>query len=641
MCGIYGIARPDSGGRIDPALLARMEAAFPPPAAPGDPAARRREGDASARWSDGPAGVGAIGHTGRRSGVAKRDVAGQPVVLAFHGSTFSSPADGRARATFDSIAAGILDDYLSAGPGALERIRGDFTVAVWDGRDRSMLVAVDRFRVHSLVYSVTNGSLLFASRLSAILASGELADRTLAAESVVDVIGSSYIPTPRTIYRRVSKLPPGAYLLWKDGRVRSGVYWNLEFRHPSHDGVALLRERVRESFEDAVASRFAAEADPERVGTFLSGGIDSSTVTGVLAKLHPTPIKSFSIGFGEERFNEMGYARIAAKAFGVEHHEYFVQPADVLDTIPRLLDHFDEPFANASAIPTYQCARFAREHGIDVLYAGDGGDELFGGNERYARRAVYAPYLAIPGFVRRGIFAPAAAALAATGHPFFQKAKRFVDRANLPYADRMTSHAFLRVTPVSNVFQETFLRSVDPAYAPYSMMGHYYTEAPANTDLDRELYLDLKLAIGDNDLFKVVRMTEAAGIGVRFPFLDGPFADLSMRVPAKFKMRGAELRTFFKETYADLLPPEVRAKQKHGFGLPIPVWLKSDAALRETMRDLVLGERLRARGIFAPGFLEDLVRRHETDTTSFYGTILWNVMILELWLRRASDGGTG
>ena len=576
-----------------------------------------------------------MGHTGRRSGVAKRNVAGQAVVLAFHGSTYSSPARHEAPATFDSIAAGILDDYLRSGPEALERIRGDFTVAVWDGRDRSMLIAVDRFRVHSLVYAVSDGTLLFASRLSAILASGELADRTLAAESVVDVVGSSYIPTPRTIYRRVSKLPPGSYLLWKDGRVRLGTYWNLDFRHPYHERVAVLRERVRESFADAVASRFAAEADPGRVGTFLSGGIDSSTVTGVLAKLHRTQIKSFSIGFGEERFNEMGFARIAAKAFGVEHHEYFVQPADVIDTIPRLLDHFDEPFANASAIPTYQCARFAREHGVDVLYAGDGGDELFGGNERYATWAAYTPYLAIPGFVRRGIFAPAAAVLAATGHPFFQKAKRFVDRANLPHADRMNAHAFLRVTPVSSVFQEAFLRSVDPAYVPHSMVGHYYTDAPADTDLDRELYLDLKLAIGDNDLFKVVRMTEAAGIGVRFPFLDGPFADISMRVPAKYKMRGTELRTFFKETYADLLPAEVLTKEKHGFGLPIPVWLKSDPALNGMMRDLVLGERLRARGIFVPGFLDELVRRHETDTTSFYGTIIWNVMILELWLRRA------
>ena len=393
---------------------------------------------------------------------------------------------------------------------------------------------------------------------------------------------------------------------------------------------------MRDGFEDAIASRLAAEGNPDRVGTFLSGGIDSSAVTGVLARRMKKPLQSFSIGFGEERFNEMEYARIAARAFGVEHHEYFVTPANVLETIPKLLEHFDEPFANASAIPTYQCARVAREHGIDVLYAGDGGDELFGGNERYAMRAAYAPYLLLPRLIRRGVLAPFTSALAAgTRHPFFQKAKRYVERANLSHPERMNAHAFLRVTPLQEVFDGALLRSLDPAYAPYAMLSHYYENAPAASVLDRELYLDLKLAISDNDLFKVVRMTEAAGIGVRFPFLDGPFAELAMRVPARLKVRGRELRTFFKEAYADLLPVEVLRKTKHGFGLPIPVWLRSDPDLHAMMRDLVLGERLRARGIFAPGALEALVRRHETDTTSFYGTILWNVMILELWLRRA------
>jgi asparagine synthase (glutamine-hydrolysing) len=629
MCGIYGIARPTHRERLDSSHLERMARGIPAPA--------RGDRAESVRWISGAAGMASAPHPGRLHGAASAEVGDATVALVLHGSLFPAPGTGRADARGSASARGILDGYLEEGTSVFERLRGDFAVAVWDGRDQSLLLAVDRFRIHSLVYAETPGGLLFASRLASLRASGLLPDEELLPESIVDVIGSSYIPTPRTIFRRVRKLPPGSWLRWREGATTVRPYWDVDFRHPDGASPAELQQRVRETFDDAIAVRYAADQDEGPLGAFLSGGVDSSTITGILARHGGSGVKSFSIGFGEARFNEMEFARIAARRFGVEHVEYFVTPADVVDTLPLLLDHFDEPFANASAVPTYQCARVARDHGVRVMYAGDGGDEFWGGNERYAIKAAYDPYLAIPRPIRAGLVRPLVGAIAAVAPiSIAQRAKRYVARAEMSHAERMTAHAFLRVTPLQEVFDGGFLRSIDPGYAPYSMLAHYFDGAPAVHDLDRELYLDLKLAISDNDLFKVVRMTEAAGVSVRFPFLDGRLAELAMRVPARLKMRGAELRTFFKETYADLLPAEVRQKQKHGFGLPIPVWLRDDPTLREMMHDLVLGERLKQRGLFAPRALEELVRRHQTDTTSFYGTILWNVMILELWLRRWS-----
>ena len=357
------------------------------------------------------------------------------------------------------------------------------------------------------------------------------------------------------------------------------------------------------------------DAASKRVGTFLSGGIDSSTVTGLLAQRTGRAVTSFSIGFDEARFDEMNYARIAARAFGVEHRELIVTARDAYDVIPLLLDTFDEPFGNASAIPTYLCAKLAKEHGIDVLYAGDGGDELFAGNQRYASQRVF-DYYQRPGWLE-ALVRPVAFGLAdAVGWSPFVKAKKYIRRAQIPYPERLCSYEFFRVVPPSDLFEPSFLEAVGRDYDPYAHVHAHYHRAPARSELDRQLYVDLKFAISDNDLFKVTRGTEAAGITVRYPFLDSRLVEFAASVPAGIKMRGTHLRSFFKKAYADLLPAETRAKKKHGFGLPIPVWLREDRRLNELMRDVVLTRRASTRILPATG-LEDLVDRHRTDETSF------------------------
>jgi asparagine synthase (glutamine-hydrolysing) len=585
----------------------------------------------------GPVGVGAQSFPHRLTTAAAVTVEGRSFLFAFHGTLFNVPElTSSAHPTFNA-ARSLVALYLGEGMAFLRRLRGEFALALWDDGEGTLHLATDRFRVHPLFYYVDGDKLLFGSRIRSVTACPLGLRTSVDPGAIAQVVGASFIATPKTIYREIQKLPPGCALTYREGRVALSQYWDIDFRQPDGAPERIMTGRLKAALGGACQVRLSGDQGHATFGTFLSGGIDSSTVTGLLTQLTGKPIHSFTIGFGEERFNEMSFARIAAKAFASIHHEYYVTPGDVFDAIPRLLDGFDEPFANASAIPTYFCAKVAREAGVEVMYAGDGGDELFGGNERYASQRVFEYYDHVPTWLKRAIVEPTVARLAdATNLGLFVKGKKYIQRASIPYPDRLVSYALFRMMPMSDIFSGDFLRTLDAGFDPYSPVAEQYLSAKAHTPLDRQLYLDLKLAIADNDLFKVTRMTEANGVAVRYPFLDHQVAEFAAVLPADLKMKGRQLRSFFKEAYADLLPEEIRAKTKHGFGLPIPVWLKTDRRLNELMHDLLLGAASRNRGIFVPQRVEHLIREHRRDDTSFYGTILWNLMALELWFAKAA-----
>jgi len=571
---------------------------------------------------------------GFRGGLLEKRVGDQTLAVAFHGNLY-----GDAPVAGGEWLEALLERYLASGMGFVKGLRGEFAIAVWDSGAERLHLATDRFRVQPILYGADARGFAFASRMRALDRSPVPARRTLDERGVVDVLASSYIPTPCTIFREVSKLPPGHLLSCGNGNeVSIEPYWDIDFREPSRASESALADEVRAAFHDAVALRYRSDGSDERIGAFLSGGVDSSTVTGVLTQVAGRPIRTFSIGFGEPRFNEMSYARIAARRFGAEHHEYFVSPRDTAEALPIVVEEFDDPFGNASAIPTYFCAKLARDHGVDFLYAGDGGDELFGGNERYALDRVFDYYYRIPAWLREPLLKPAAHALArAVPVAFFRRARNYMDKASLPPVARMTAYGLLNIIPLADLVEPRFLRSLN-GYNSVRALEHHYEHALGSTDLDRQLYIDLKLAIADNDLFKVNRMTERAGVAVRYPFLDGRLAEAAARVPAGLKMKGRNLRVFFKRAYRDLLPPEVITKTKHGFGLPAAIWLRTDPELNGMMHDLVLGSRSLARGYFQKRALERLIAEHKADETIFYGTVLWNLMVLELWHRRYRDG---
>jgi asparagine synthase (glutamine-hydrolysing) len=627
MSGICGFVVHSNYEEVIPAYLSPMLEAL---------SGRTQKNDSIVTLTAGPVGIGIQQLPGHLAGITKTTVHGYPLVLAFYGSLYNlSDILTETRET-DPLQS-LLALYLREGQAWLQRLRGEFALALWDGLEEALYLATDRFRVHPLYYYYDQDKLVFASRLKGILACPFSVTHTVNLEAIVDVVATSLIPTPKTIFREVYKLPPGHLLRYYRGEVQLTSYWDISFLHPDEAEEKELAQRLKTVLADAIAVRSAVDGISERIGTFMSGGIDSSTVTGVLTQFACRPIKSFSIGFSEQRFNEIEYARVAARAFGCEHYEYFVTPQDTYDAIPVILNMFDEPFANASTIPVYFCAKLAREHGVEVLYAGDGGDELFAGNERYATQRVFDDYQKIPPWCRKLLLEPLLFTLAKQiNWDLLRKGIKYIQRANTPYPDRLSAHGLFEVMPMTELFDEDLLETIRKDYDPYAALNHYYFQAPALSELDRQLYIDLKLAITDNDLLKVTRMTEAAGVLVRFPFLDHQVAEFAASIPATLKMRGRQLRSFFKKAYADLLPAETRAKQKHGFGLPIPIWLRTDQCLKELMHELLLSPQSIQRGYFRKKAVEKLVEYHKTDKTSFYGTVLWNLMILELWHRHHS-----
>ena len=329
------------------------------------------------------------------------------------------------------------------------------------------------------------------------------------------------------------------------------------------------------------------------------------------------------------------YARIVSGKFGTEHHEYLVRAQDCLEVLPGMIRHFDEPFGNSSAIPTYFCARLASQNGVSVLLAGDGGDELFGGNSRYRDEIIFELYQAVPRTLRKAFIEPVLRYLPLR-QELFVKARKYVSRSNLPNPQRYYSYNLLGAFSPAEVFESDFLASLEN-YSVLDIPSAYYRQAPAHNHLNRLLYLDVKITLGDNDLCKVTRMSEMAGIKARFPLLDLPVAEFSGTIPASLKVKKLENRYLFKQAFRNLLPAEVIQKTKHGFGIPVAHWLKSDPRLRELSRDVLLGRRTFERGYVRRTFVERLFRSNESEETSYYGDMLWSLLTLELWHRQFVD----
>ena len=513
------------------------------------------------------------------------------------------------------------------------KLRGAFSFVLWDRRERKLLAAVDGVGVKRLVYHHDAKALLIASRIDAITRHYGV-DREINPRAIANVLNFSANLAPETIFAKVQRLAPGTLLHFSNGQMRVDTYWDMRYPVESRSNEARLSRELESVVEQSVA-RNSYNDSSVGLGAFLSGGTDSSTVVGLMARTGQAPVKAFSIGFQEQAFNELEYAELAAKRFGAEHHTYLVGPEDCFDALPQMIASFDEPFGNSSAIPTYFCARLAAEHGVGILLAGDGGDEMFGGNPWYSTDKVFGAYQSVPSVLRKGLIEPVLSAL-----PFRNglvgKARSYVRRSNLPGLERIMSYHFLRAHAPQDVFEADFLGEL-ASYSVLDVPQRYYAQAPASDHLNRMLYSDLKIVLGDSDLPKVTTMSELAGVQVRFPFLDRTVAEFSGRIPANLKVKGFQKRYLFKRAFQQLLPVEIREKKKHGFGIPVSTWLKSDRRLRELAHDSLLSSRAFGRGYFKRDFIEDLFRKHESDDTPYYGDTLWTFLALELWHRQFVD----
>jgi asparagine synthase (glutamine-hydrolysing) len=527
----------------------------------------------------------------------------------------------------------LLRLHAQHGTDFVRRLRGAFALAVWNATRRRLVLAADRFGFRRIYYAVTNDGVAFGSRARSPLALPNCPE-AFEPDAIYAYLNFGTIPAPQSIYRAVRRLPPGQMLIWEDGHATLHEYWEVTYRERPLGRSAAGRAIYRQT-EEAVRESLSG-LEPKHTGAFLSGGTDSSTVVGLMSRLTGERVHAFSIGFQEARYNELDYAELAARHFDAAHYTRIVTADEALRCLPDLVAAYDEPFGNNSALPTYLCARLARETGVRVLLAGDGGDEIFGGNERYARDRVLARYHLIPAWLRRVVVEPMVSGFPAEALGLRGKARRYVERACLPNPDRFYSTEFYVSQNRLRLLHPDFQAATTPDWS-LQVARRHFEAASATAELNRLLHVDLKITLADNDIFKVVRTAEAAGVAVRFPMLDHPLVELMAGLPTSYKVRGTEKRYAFKQAFRDLLPRQILAKVKHGFGLPTSDWLKRHRGFRELGRDLLLPARARERGYFAPGAVEELFRLHEADHTPFYGDILWTLLMLELWHRRHGE----
>ena len=530
-----------------------------------------------------------------------------------------------------SPAEALLAAWDAPGERVTESLAGSFSVAFVDEDTRTAVLAIDRFGIEQMYWCTEAGRFHFASSGKELL-NGLAQTPGISHQSVFEFLYFHMVPSPATIWDGVFKLKPGTQMVVSRGEVRETAYWQPQIDRAKRADFRDLRRDLFAALRDAVAWA-AGDTAP---GAFLSGGLDSSTVCGLLQELSGAPVRAYSVGFSENAYDELDYARIAAERFQLEHHCIVATAEQTVDTLAEVLGAFDEPFGNSSVIPSYFCARAAATNGTRVLLAGDGGDELFAGNVRYARQKLFEQYSRLPGPLRRHLVQPLLlTALADVNISPIRKVRRYVEQAVVPLPDRLQSYNHLERWPLTEIFTPEFIDSIDPG-RPSTALEERFTEVSGGDYLDRLLYLDWQFTLADNDLRKVTRTCELAGVEVRFPFLDERVVDLSLRVPSEMKLRRLQLRHFYKNAMRGFLPNEIIRKSKHGFGLPFGEWLKTSNRLQELIYSMLGG--LVERRIVRAEFIDSLIAQHRSGHAGYYGTAVWVFMALEAWLANNAPG---
>ena len=588
--------------------------------------------DAFTQSSDGgPVGIagpnmrGAA--SGNRQGCAAETVGAASLICV--GRPHMAGAGNRA-ASRPSECAALAARFTEVGARVLDEIDGPFALAAFDGSRSRGLIATDRMGVHPVFFRELPGGVAFASSPADVIAIAGVPPR-LSSQALFDYLYGHVIPAPHSIYEGVSRLLPGECIEIEGGRISRRRYWQPKFEEDTDPGFAALEK----GFLAALRASVRSAMQGAKCGAFLSGGTDSSTIAGLMAEIGDEPPMTFSIGFAASGYDEMEYARLASAHFHTRHHEYYVTPQDIVDALPRLAVAHPQPFGNSSAVPTYFCARLATEHGVERLLAGDGGDELFGGNARYAKQRVFSLYERIPSPLRELLIEPVSHGLARRGRlPLIGKLISYVEQASVKMPGRLETYNLLTKTGYAEVLGEGLLAAVDTA-EPARLNDDAYSNPTARSLINRMLALDFKTTLADSDLPKVVQSCDLAGVGVAFPMLDSRLVDFSLSLPPKMKLNGTQLRYFFKRALRDFLPEAVIRKTKHGFGLPFGEWALKHDPLRALTFDTL--NSFKSRELVRPQFIDRLKNDLLPQHPNYYGTMAWILMSLELWLESHFD----
>jgi asparagine synthase (glutamine-hydrolysing) len=498
-----------------------------------------------------------------------------------------------------------------------------FAIAVWDRPARTLLLARDRAGIKPLHYAERDGRLYFGSEIKCLLAAGAVS-RELDPQALDHYLALLYAPGDRAMFKGVRKLPPGHYLRWRVGRLDVCQYWQIPetetFRGSEEDAAVELKAVL----SDAVRSHLMSDVP---LGAFLSGGVDSSLVVGLMAQASERPVKTFSIGFDEPQFDELEHARRVAAHFRTDHHEFVVRP-EGLAILDRLVEHFDEPFADSSAIPTWYVSEMARRH-VTVVLSGDGGDELFGGYDRYF------PHPNVERFDRLPI--PGRRALAAGLWPRLPHGaygRNLLRHVGLDADGRyLDSLVFFHADERRALYSEDLVDELtgSPAERVLAARLGRFRDLPSRS---RMMRLDFETYLPEDVLTKVDRMSMAHSIESRVPLLDNRVVDFAATVPARMKLANGRQKHLLKEVAASILPPGIVDRRKQGFGVPLGVWFRG--GLTNFLREVLTAPRTRQRGYFSPAFVDRLVREHVGGRRD-HTLRLWQLLVFELWHRRYLD----
>jgi asparagine synthase (glutamine-hydrolysing) len=507
----------------------------------------------------------------------------------------------------------VLHGYEEFGPDCLKDLRGMFAFAIWDAKNQVLFIARDRAGKKPLYYSVTRGgSLIFGSELKVLLQHPDV-EREIDPKALDAYFTLGYIPDPYSIFKNVKKLPPGHYLTFSEGRLDVKQYWDFNFNPSESLREEDYLEELRFLLDESVRLRLISDVP---LGAFLSGGIDSSTIVGLMARHSAQPVKTFSIGFHEDSYNELKYARMTAQKFGTDHHEFFVTP-EICSVVDELAWFMDEPFADQATIPNYVVSKLAREH-VKVVLSGDGGDELFAGYTRYIVAQNRASFDLIPKTLRQGL------------GPLSK---------NLPHGTKGRNYLFnISLDPVSRYLDSVYTRDFRDLVGAEGYVSSLFRDLSARVTtgepLDRLLYIDSKTYLPGDILAKVDRTSMAVSLEARAPLLDHKLIEFVGQMPAKLKLSGLESKHLLKKAVADLVPHEILNRPKQGFGVPIQDWINRQ--LRSRIRESLTEPRSQQRGYVEPGYINVLLNEHERGRRD-HSDGLWALFMLELWHRQFID----
>lgn len=627
MCGITGIVRSD-GAPVDRELLERMNQAI-----------RHRGPDEDGFYlSDG------VGLAMRRLAIIDLKSGQQPIHnadqtawIVYNGEIYNyrelrKDLESRGHRFYtDSDTEAIVHAYDEWGTDCPKYLRGMFALAIWDERKKSLFLARDRVGKKPLLYAQVNGQLVFGSEFMALLQHPDVS-RDVNYEAIHHYLSFICVPAPLTAFQSISKLPPGHTLLWQNGEIKLERYWQLDFSNKISIGEEEAGERVVELLRDAVRVRLMSEVP---LGAFLSGGIDSSAVVALMAQESSEQVKTFSIGFEEQDFSELHHARRVAEHVGTDHHEFVVKP-DAMEILPTLVEHYGEPFADSSAIPSYYVSRETRKH-VTVALNGDGGDECFAGYERYAAMNVAQRYVKLlPAAIRNGVIRNLANALpqAQSRKNPLRKAQRFLDAASLGPVQRYLRWVSAFDEPAKlNIYSDNF-RQETAQFSTISFLEPWFAKANGAGIVDASLLTDTMTYLPNDLLVKMDIASMTVSLEARSPFLDHHLMEFAASLPEHLKLRGMTTKYLLKKVLKKFVPEENLTRPKMGFGIPIGQWFRG--SMQTFLRETLLSQKALSRGLFDPDKVRQMVDQH-VERKVDHDQRLWSLLMLELWFERFID----